>query len=156
MSENQARDEAVLVDPIRPGSFGAATHQVRQFNAEVSGKLTRKELEDPALWTLVAKHLTIGNTEVRCIADDLSFLAHGIVTYAQGTTAKINIYAFHQLDEVNRNEVVDPLDDYVAEMKGARKWCIVKKSTGEIIKEDIDTQLDAQRELADYKKVLSL
>jgi len=145
----------IEIDPIRPASFGAATHQVRQFNAEVSGKLTKKELEDPKLWSLVAKHFSMGDTEIRCIADDLSFVAYGIVTYAQGTTAKIVIYAFHKLDEVDRSEVIDPLDDYTVEMKGAKKWCIVKQSTGEIIKQDIDTQLAATRELGDYKKALS-
>ena len=153
MSNAQKRDEGI--EPIRPASFGASAHKVRQFNAEVSGKLTKKDLENPELWALVARNLTMGNTEIRCIADDMSFVAFGVVTYAQGTTAKVVIYAFHKLDEVNRDEVVDPLDDYVAEMKGAKKWCIVKQSTGEIIKEDMETQLIAIRELVEYKKVLS-
>ena len=145
----------IEIDPIRPASFGAAAHQVRQFNAEVSGKLTKKDLENPALWSLVAKNFSMGDTEIRCIADDLSFVAYGIVTHAQGTTAKVIIHSFHELDEVDRDEVVDPLDDYVVEMRGAKKWCVIKKSSGEVIMQDIATQLSAQRELADYKKVLS-
>lgn len=154
MNKPQKKDEDTI-DPIRPASFGASAHRVRQFNAEVSGKLTKKDLENPALWSLVAKNLTMGNTEIRCIADDMSFVAFGVVTYAQGTTAKIVIYAFHKLDEVDRAEVVDPLDDYIVDIMGAKKWCIVKKSTGEVIKEDMDTQLIAVRELVEYKKVLS-
>lgn len=143
------------IDPVRPAMFGADTHVVRRFNATVSGKLTRKDLENPKLWSLVAKHFTMGDTELRMMADDFSFLAYGIVTYAQGTTAKVNVYAFYKLDEVDHSEVVDPLDDYITKMMGPKKWCIVKASTGEIIKELIPTQVDAARELAEYKRVLS-
>ena len=156
MGKAQSKEEQREIDPIRPAAFGAAAHQVRYFNAEVSGKLTKEDLESPKLWSLVAKHFTMGDTEVRMIADDLSFIAFGVVTYAQGTTAKVMVYAFHQLEEVNHDEVVDPLDDYVVQMKGVKKWCIIQKSTGEIIKEGIPTQLDAQRELQEYKRVLSL
>ena len=154
-AETQKKEEVKEIDPIRPAMFGADTHVVRRFNAQVSGKLTRKDLENPKLWSLVAKHFTMGDTEVRIMADDMSFLAYGIVTYAQGTTAKISVYAFHKLDEVDHSEVIDPLDDYITKMMGPKKWCIVKASTGEVIKELIPTQLDAARELAEYKRVLS-
>ena len=155
MSNVQPIKEDVQLDPIRPAEFGAVQHKVRQFSAQVSGNLTKEDLETPALWSLVAKHLSAGDSEVRCIADDMSFIAYGIVTYAQGTTAKIKITSFHKLDDVNPDEVVDPLDDYIIKMRGQEKWCVMRKSTGEVIKKGIATQAEALKELDEYKRVLS-
>ena len=143
-----------VVEPLRPANFGAYAHQVKQFSAVVSGELTKKDLEDPALWVNVAKSMTMGDTDVRIMADDMSFIAYGMCTYCQGSTAKIKIIAFHELDEVTP-DTVDPLDDYIVKLRGPKKWCIINQKTGEVVKEGIDKQIDAMRELEDYKRILS-
>jgi hypothetical protein len=119
--------EKLQVNPLRPSEFGLITHTVRQFNASVPGNLTIQELEDPALWVNVANKLEM-TAEVRILADDMSFIAYGICTYAQGTTAKIKIISRHKLDEVDTDEVIDEADDYITKLRGPKKWCIVKKS----------------------------
>ena len=142
-----------IIDPLRPMDFGLEMHKVRKFNANVSGKLSVEELEAPELWVNVAVQLEAGS-EVRCLADDMSFVAYGMCTFAQGTTAKIKIMEMFELDEVDHDSLADEASDYEAKLCGSKKWCVRKKSTGEIVKEGLPTQLEAMRELEDYKKAL--
>lgn len=143
----------IKVDPLRPSGFGLIEHKVARFSADVPGGLTIDELEDPTLWVNVAQKMEMGS-EVRCLAEDMSFVAYGICTYAAGSTAKIKITSFHELDEVDYSGMGEIGSDYEVKLRGPKKWCLVKKSTGEVIKEGISKQLDAHRELEDYLKAL--
>lgn len=143
---------AEIIVPLRPAEFGLIEHKARRFNAEVSGKFTAKELEDPALWVNCAQKLQMG-AEIRCIADDMSFVAYGICTFAQGSTAKIKIIAMHKLDAVDHIDT-GPAGDFEVKFRGPKKWSIINNKTGEVVKEDIATQLECLRDLEDYKKAL--
>ena len=147
---NQAKK--LKVDPLRPASFGLIEHAVRRFNAVIPGSL-KDELENPDLWVNVAGKIEMGS-EVRCLADDMSFVAYAICTFSQGSTAKLKVLEFHELDEVDYKELAVEADDYEVKLRGPRKWSIVKKSDGSIVKEDIATQLKAMQELEEYKKAL--
>ena len=146
--------EKIKVDPLKPTAdvFGLIEHAVRRFNAVVPGNYA-DNLEDPHLWVHVAPKMEMG-CEVRCVADDYSFLAYGICTFHQGSTVKIKIYEFHELDAVDQEEMADEAADFEVKLRGPRKWSIVKKSDGSIVKEDMATQLEAMRELDEYKKAL--
>ena len=145
--------EKIKVDPLRPADAGLFEHRVTRLDAAVPGGYTIDQLEDPALWVNIASKMTMG-CEVRCLADDMSFVAYGICTFAQGTTVKIKIYDIHKLDQVDADEMGDIASDYKVKLQGSKKWCLIKKSTGEHIKEGIATQLDATREMEDYKRAL--
>lgn len=144
--------EKIKVDPLRPASFGLIEHAVRRFNAVVPGNLA-DNLEDPNLWVNVANKMEMG-CEVRCVADDMSFVANGICTFVQGSTVKIKIYEFHELDAVDQVAMADEAADFEIKLRGPRKWSIVKKSDGSIVKEDMATQLIAMKELEDYQTAL--
>ena len=141
--------EKLKVNPLRPSDFGTVEHKVNRFNAEVPGEYA-DHLENPELWVNCASKMEMG-CEVRCIADDMSFVAYGICTFAQGSTVKIKILKFHELDAVDP-EMAD--DDYELKLCGSKKWCIRKTSDGSVIKEGMATQLEGMRELDDYKKAL--
>jgi len=141
------------VSPLNSGDFGAIEHKVPRFNADVSGKLTKEDLENPDLWAHVARSMVMG-CDVRCIADDMSFVAFGICTFAQGASVKIKIYSFTELDEVNYDEMNDDAAKFIIKLRGPKKWCLVNNENGDIVKEDIPTQLEAMRELTDYQKAL--
>jgi len=145
--------ENIKVDPLRPADVGLFEHRVTRLDASVSGKLSTEELEDPALWVNIAGKMTMG-TEVRCLADDMSFVAYGVCTFSQGSTVKIKIYAMHKLDQVDADKMGDITSDYEIKLRGPKKWCVMKKSDGTVIKEGIATQLEAMREMEDYKKAL--
>lgn len=145
--------ETKKIDPLRPVDFGLVQHSIRQFNANVSGNMTQNDLENPDLWVNIANKMEIGS-EVRCLADDMSFVASGICTYAYGSTVKLKIINFTKLDLV-KNVEDDTNSDYEVKNRGPKKWAIVQKSTGDVIKDMIPTQLEAMKELQDYQKALS-
>jgi hypothetical protein len=71
--------EKIKVDPLRPADAGLFEHRVTRLDATVPGGYTTDQLEDPALWVNIANKMTMG-TEVRCLADDMSFVAYGMCT----------------------------------------------------------------------------
>lgn len=152
MAESAAGDTKKIM-PLRPANCGLIEHKVRRFNANVPGQMTVDDLENPDLWANLAPQFEMGS-EVRCLADDMSFVAYGVVTYAQGSVAKLKIIARHKLDKVDHEALKDAAGDYNIVQKGPKKWCIVQMSTGDVIKEGIPNQMDAMRELADYQKAL--
>jgi hypothetical protein len=145
--------EELKISPLHRGEFGADQHKVKRFNAFVPGVYTIAELENPEFWANVAHSMEVG-CEVRCLAKDMSFVARGICTFQQGSTAKIKIFEFHKLDEVDYEALSDEASDYLVKFRGPRKWSIIKKSTGEVVKEDISDQTKAYKELDDYKAAL--
>jgi len=141
------------ISALMPGDFGAIEHKVPRFNADVPGTLTKEDLENPDLWAHVGRSMTMG-CDVRCMADDMSFVAFGTCTFAQGSSVKIKIYSFNELDEVNYDEMNDEAAKFIIKLRGSKKWCIVNNENGDIVKTDIPTQLEAMRELTDYQKAL--
>lgn len=148
-----AKKSEEKIKPLYSGDFGAIEHKVPRFNADVPGALTKDDLENPDLWVNVARGMTMGS-EIRCIADDMSFVAFGVCTFVQGSMAKIKIYGFHELDKVNYDEIADPASKFETKFRGPKKWSIINKDTGEIVREDIQDQVTAVRELSDYQKAL--
>lgn len=140
-------------ESLRPADFGLISHKVTQFSATVSGQLKKVDLEDPNLWVNVANKMIMGS-EIRCLADDMSFIAYGICTFAQGSTAKIKIISMHKLDSVDYEEMSGESGDYECKLRGPKKWCIVQRSTGDVIKDGMATQLIAMKELKDYEQAL--
>lgn len=158
---NTATAEAFKLDPIRLTDWKLGVHAFQLHNLVVDPSLTKDELEDPALFVHVAhKFNHCGPDEVRFVAEDLSWVAYGFVTFAQGSTAKIRIVQRYELDRVDRasdNSVVDgsqPGDSFHVKSCGVRKWAIVNKASGAIIKDRMPNQADALRELAEYRQAL--
>lgn len=151
MANTAKKPKAVV--PLRPSEWGLTQHKTRQFNALVPGTMTVDELEDPAFWASVASQMEI-HCEIRCVADDTSFVAYGICTYAQGAIAKVKILNMYDLDTVEPDDMEGEHSDYEIKLRGPKKWCVVQKSTGDVIKEGIPTQIEAMRELDDFKRAL--
>jgi len=145
------KDKNIKVDPLRPSNFGLLEHKARRFDAVVNPEYINS-LEDPDLWVNCANKIDMGD-EIRCLAEDMSFVAYGICTFKQGTTVKLKIIQFKELDPVD-DDLAEKESDFEVKMRGKKKWCISKKSTGEIIKEGISKQAEALKELADYEKAL--
>jgi hypothetical protein len=145
--------EEVKISPINTADFGADTHRVNRFSADVPGSYTIKDLENPDAWVNVAKNMSMG-CEVRCLADDMSFVAYGVCTFVQGSIAKVKINSFHKMDLVDPDSMGDAASDFEVKLRGPKKWSIVNKRSGDVVKEGIDTQLNAMRELEDYRKAL--
>jgi len=139
------------LNPVRNADFQLADHRFRRFDCTVPAGTTKKDLENPSLWESVAGQLRQGD-EVRAISDDFSFVAYLLVTFSQGTDARLKVVNGADLDEVEATEVQGK---YFIKMRGPKKWCVMNRETGEAIKENIAKQSEAQRELEDYVTALN-
>ena len=141
------------VSPVKPFDFQTAEHRYRRFDCVVPQGTTKDDLEKPELWTNVAPQLKQFD-EVRAVASDASFVAYLVVLFSHGTDARLKIVNGVDLDEVDDTDSASSKHDI--KMRGTLKWCIVNLETGENIKTNIPTKSQAQRELEDYLKALSI
>lgn len=147
-------NEMKAVEPIRTADFGLMQHKYQLFSATVPCRLPKAILEDPKLWGHVATKITVGS-EIRVLADDCSFRAILLCKYAQGTDVRMQVVEYTDLDVVDYDKITQANTGYAVKQRGVKKWCIIKTSTGEIIKELIPTQTEAHKELAEYLRALA-
>lgn len=138
--------------PLNTKDFGLFEHKVQYFNAIVPGTFEKKDLENPAFWVHVAPKIREIGAEIRCIADDMSFVAYLIVTFVQGSVVRVKLTHACELEKVDYEALTGHTSEYGIKLKGPRRWCIVKLATDEIIKENIATQTLALRELEQFQK----
>lgn len=137
---------------IRPKDFGLAQHEYQQFHATIHPHRNTEELlTEPSYWAHVAGKMQMG-CEIRCLAEDFSWRATLVCTFAQGTVVRLKLIDFTPLDHV---EVDVQNDDYEVKLRGMRKWSIVKKDTGEVVQEDIATKAEAIKALQDFIRALA-
>lgn len=143
------------LQPLKTNQFGLDSHCYRRHSASVDPSLTEEDLVNPDLWASVANKMNIGD-EIRIVAEDYSYVAYAMVLFVRGTDVRLKLLVVYDLDEVEQEAMRDPNQDrYIIKQRGTKKWCIVDNSDASIIKEMIPTQIEAQRELADYLKALS-
>lgn len=146
--------ETKKLEPLRRGDFGLAGHRYQQFDATVKSDLTLKDLENPELWVNVATKVNPGD-EIRVRAEDDSFVALLHVTYSVGSQIRLKLVYGTELEAVDYDAMHESSSVYELKMRGPKKWCIIQKETGDIVKELIPTQLEAQKELADLERALA-
>lgn len=140
--------------PIKTTNFKLAEHSYRRHTCSIDPATISKDidLEDGALYQNVAAKINDGD-EIRIIADDYSFVAYLFVTFVRGTDVRAKLISFHELDAVY--EDTDPVSErYEVKQRGVKKWCIVDKTDGSVIKELIPTQQEALRERDEYVRAL--
>lgn len=142
------------VDPVRRGDFGLSTHRSQRFDATVPGTLTKADLENGDLWSLVSPQIGEG-AEIRVLADDFSFVATLLVTFVKGTDVRTKIVQHVKLEDVDQEALHNQAGDYEVKLCGTKKWCIRKRDDGTIVKQDMATQVEALKELEDYERALA-
>lgn len=139
---------------IKTSDFGLAEHRFRTFEAIVPGTTTNEQLVESETWSHIAGQLQPGD-EIRVRAEDDSFVARLYVTYRQGTDTRVFVIYRAQLEVVDPNIILDENAPYFVKLRGIKKWCLVKRDTGEVVKEMIPTQKQAHQELDDYVRALA-
>jgi len=140
------------VAPIKNKEFQTAEHRYCRFDCQAPLGVTKDDLENPGLWVNVAPRLKMFD-EVRVVAEDHSFVAYLIVTFSQGTDARLKIVG--GADLVGDEEIEIQTSKYEIKLRGPKKWCIMNNENGDVIKEGIPKQADAYRELEDYIAAMS-
>jgi len=138
------------ITPVKPADFQLADHRRRQHDCTLPPGTKKEDLEDPALWVNVAPSLNKGTgfDEVRAMPEDQSFIAYLIPTFSQGSDARLKLIAFHQLE--SEKEMKQHQEKYDVKLLGAKKFVLLNTQTGEHIKENIPTKVQAYKELDDY------
>lgn len=143
------------IDPIRRSEFGLSAHRYQSFDVEISSKIDRTKLTDPALWVNVAPSIRVGD-EIRVRTIDDSFYARLYCTYSYGSAIRLHTLYTVNLDGVDRKRLDDENCDYEIKQRGIKKWCILNKSTGEVMEEMIPTQGDANKRMQELIKILRM
>jgi hypothetical protein len=141
------------IEPLHSTEFGLAEHRYRRFSAVVPGRLDPKDLESSDLWVHVGPQIREGD-EVRAFADDSSFVAYLICTFSSGSRVRMKTLAGYELEDVDHDALEAQKGEFYIKMRGMKKWCIMSRSTGDVIKEGLPTQSVAARELEDYQRAL--
>lgn len=147
------------VKPLRGrGSFGPAVTRYIQYDAEVPADTPKAHLEDPKLWVHFAKTIRAGS-EIRCVADDRSWVAYLYVTYSQGNDLRAKIVTYHKLLSSAEAEVDDnPYPGYQLKNGGGAGWYVKVESTGERLKlprKSYPNPGEALKDLEEYIRALA-
>jgi len=138
--------------PLRPAALALQAHSYRQFNATVPSEVTRETLTDPALWPNLAKALGPGD-EIRALAEDLSWRAHLLVLYKQGSQLGLKVIAFDHFEEAG--QTAEPKSDYEVVWRGpSYKYCIIDPA-GDYVKKGFASKADAYSALDQHTQALA-
>lgn len=113
------------------------------------------ELDDvlkPECWAHITRNLIFGS-KVEVFAADGTWYAEMIVRSVGKTEAVMGM-----LSHVKFGATVSPIVEdaqHEIRMRGPRKWSIIRKSDGAVIKEDIDTREQAEIALRNHMKALA-
>ena len=142
------------IEPLRnPQHFGEARFKFRQFSAMVAGNLTAEDLVHRDYWVNFAKQLLPGD-EIRCLANDGSFVAYLLVVFVQGTETRMKMLGFHKLENIEKTD--DLSDDFEIKNGGAAGWYIKVKADGSrLLDKSFKSQAAAITFLTEYQKSLA-
>lgn len=116
------------------------------------GVYTQADIVNPLLWVNVAQRCRVGD-EIIARNAELTVYARLCVTYAQGSDLRLWVLQYVQMEAVA--DVEDASGRYETKMRGLKRWCVIDKSTGAVVFEDIPTKVEAMQRLADHERALS-
>lgn len=157
-------DESKPNPQVTASRFVLAEHVNTTYVVTVEGGLTKAQIIHPDFWGHVAAKLRpYDEIKVRC--DDGSFYAQLLVLSAERTFARVRVLAWHDLTtadvaktqaESAEKPSVTPAGptDYEVRQRGPHlKWCVVRLSDSQVLREKEPTKRDAEKWLDDYLKV---
>lgn len=147
-------DKQLTVPPIKPAAFGASQHIFQTFSAMVPGDTPKGALTDYRYWAHVAPQLKAGS-EVRVLAEDCSFRAIILCTYAQGSQTVMRIVEFAQLEHVDYDELDKTRNGFKVINRGAIGYCIQDVNSGKMVKSGLKSATEAHKHLDEYIQALN-
>lgn len=144
MSKTPIKEPAKQVLPARNLSLNEFSSNT--YRAIIPVGHTKEMLETPNYWCHVASKLK-RHYEIKCVADDFSFYAVGLVTDANTATARVWIVSWAERVD-GETETTDLTDEYKIS-QNASGFRLVQKATGKVVKENMGTRKEALLALAD-------
>lgn len=149
---DMTREVVKSVKPIRPSDIQPAGQINNSWEAVQPADMTREELENPELWKFMGNRFKEMD-QVRVTADDCSWVAKGVVHQVVGSDVALVFPERDYLQLSPRSESELDIDNHFIRNCGRiRKYVIVHKGTGNVVKENLATQLIAIQYLKDHLK----
>lgn len=148
---NKPAEKITDIQPINERDFGPATQHYLSFSASVPACFEEADIENPQAWLFVARRMQAGS-ELRVMANDLSWVAYCIVMSVTGNNAQIKVKTIYVLDKKDEETAESRFE---VKWFGPRKFGYVNKATGDVLKDNIPSKLQAMAELDDYLKALA-
>lgn len=142
------------VTALRQKDFGMAQHRRSEFDADLPAGFPLEEIENPKLWVNIARQLRIGD-EIRVLPEDHKYYARLVVLFASGTQVLLKKTVSVSFDKNEERETRQTQSPFLVELRGRRRWSIVERATGAVIKDMLPTEADAHKELQEYNQALS-
>lgn len=151
MSEEKPRAVVVTDGRMKESSFERHDYVV---NAPAGA--TVKDVETPLFWSNVAYRLRpYDHIEVR--ADDGTWMAQFMVLGCDRTWARVKL--LHKYDLTSADVAMTQAEEFYLKFRGPQaKWSIMQKVDGgddRVIKDEIASKDDAEKELASHKTAMS-
>jgi len=150
------RSQPKLIEPVRPIDCKLAEHAFRT-HAVILRRETRvtcaEDLLNPVLYEHISRSIRAFD-QVQFLDEAGAFWANVLVTFAQGSMVRVSILQFVPLDTVDLSSM-DTDSDYEIRLRGPLRWCIIKRSTGETVKENLPDKAKALQELMDIRKAMA-
>lgn len=144
-----AETKRIERQPISERDFGLEEQHYRSFSAYVPADYEEADLESPAIWVHVARKMSAGS-ELRCMAEDMSWVAYCLVMSVNGPNVLVKVLAIHVLDKVLAQEAKSGLE---VKFRGpVRKFGVIDCATGTFLKDGIPSKLQAMQEMEDFIK----
>ena len=149
-TEKQTPTKKEIV-PIK--QMRTAKADVRSYSVLVPTGMGKKELEKADLWDHVANSLQQYD-EVRCLAEDGSFVANVIVTFKAGNKVLVKTTNFTELEVISYAEH-SGMNRFEVKQRGPKKWCILDTKDGSVVHELIPTQSEAYKKLEEHIAIIN-
>lgn len=142
------------VESLKPTMFGLAQHKYQSHSAVTPAELTAEDLVNPSLWALNRARIRT-HDEIRVVAEDSSYYAKLLVTYADSREVYTSVVEFKQLEVPDMEELGAAQQRYITKLCGPLKWCVIDTETDEKIRTGIDKKSIAERELEDFLRAMA-
>jgi len=150
------RSKPQQIEPVRPSDCKLAEHAFRVHAVILRGE-TRvtgaEDLTNPVLYEHISRNLRAFD-QVQFLDEGGAFWATTLITFVQGSMVRASVLHFVHLDRVDIETTI-PDSDYEIRLKGPLRWCVIKRSTGESVKENLPDKAAALRELMDIRKAMA-
>ena len=160
-SVGEPRPKPVPVAPVKPPApkrnpqlpvvnIKRAEHARTVWAVNVESAITMADLTRPDFWSHVAnKFNAFDRLEIR--PDDSSYWAELLVVACDRVWAKVLVLRHYQLTEAQKEDAAAAIDTgFEVKHRGHLRWCVIRKSDSEPIKENFGSRREAQLYLEDY------
>lgn len=137
---------------LMPDRMGLSEHKRQDWVVDIPIGVTLEQAMEPSYWAHVAEQMNpLDHIEIR--AEDGSYVAELIVSMCERSYARVVLDRVVRLTQ-EKEAPVESIKHRV-EWKGpAMKWCVIRNSDNQVLRQEERTKDEAMRWLDDHEKTM--